>query len=77
MGASQSSPSQAAAAAAPVPSLSEKQARALETRMANMAVTDAKQKRPATAELTMDDVQMWNEAYRADPSKAVIGTLLR
>ncbi|KAK9897360.1 peptidase C1B, bleomycin hydrolase [Cystobasidium minutum MCA 4210] len=32
--------------------------------------------RAAPAELTMDEVQTWHQAYRADPSKAVIGTLL-
>lgn len=38
-----------------------------------MALSDKR----ATQHLTMDDVQSWNEAYEAEPSKAVIGTLLR
>lgn len=83
MGASQSSPSAPPAArsssSAPA-TLSEKQVTALESSMARVHVTeDGKQhgKRPATAELTMDDVQAWHASYEAEPSKAVIGTLLR
>lgn len=77
MGASQSTPASPAASA---PTLSEKQVTALASTTAQLSLreSDGKRKeRVGTADLTMDDVKAWHEAFESDPSKAVLGTLLR